>query len=182
MASPNVTKSEIQMDLTNELHDVLVCQSCDIVPRTGPIYTCESGDHATCNGCFRKYNVCKCKADIEYRNKGLEKVRDTLPHSCKFRKNGCDAILPLESLLDHEVGCQWRQIFCPSLICRTNKSHPFFKVVFKMLDDHLTNNHTALAKKTKNSHVFSGITKHDLNTEVPFLSNLKRHFCSVWGV
>jgi hypothetical protein len=145
MAS-NITKSETQleMDLKKKLHndifEFVVCQICLEVPKYGAIYTCDSGDHATCNDCWNRFTakrVCKCKAVINCRNKGLEKVRTTLPLSCKFRKNGCSAVLTLESLLYHEVECQFRAIFCPVRECQ--KEVP--RIVFKNLEDHLTEYH-----------------------------------------
>jgi hypothetical protein len=53
------------------------------------------------------------KSNVSARSKASEIVRTTLPLSCKFRKNGCNAVLTLEALLHHEVDCQWRLIFCP---------------------------------------------------------------------
>jgi hypothetical protein len=67
----------------------------------------------------------------------LEKIRTTLPLSCKFQKIGCNAVLTLESLLYHEVECQFRGIFCPFEQCQ--KEVPY--IVFKNLDDHLTEYH-----------------------------------------
>jgi hypothetical protein len=148
-ASSNFVKSEAQIrmdvkkELHNELHDVFVCQNCEEIPKEGPIYTCDSGEHATCNDCFETSKVCQCKGDIKYRNKGLEKVRTTLPFSCKFRKNGCTAILTLESMLYHEVDCQWRLIFCPELNCISNESDGA-KIIYNLFDDHLTEHHTDL--------------------------------------
>jgi hypothetical protein len=148
MAS-KITKSETQNDLDvkkrlhNDLHEFLVCQKCKEVPKYGPIYSCDSGDHATCQYCFKTSKVCKCKANIKVRNKGLEKVRTTLPMSCKFRKNGCNAVLTLESLLYHERDCQFRVIFCIFLDCFCN-SQKIPKIIFKNLEDHLTEKHTQI--------------------------------------
>jgi E3 ubiquitin-protein ligase SIAH1 len=146
MAPSNVTKSasQIEMDLKkklhNEFHEFLVCQNCTVIPKEGPIYTCDSGKHATCNECFQISKVCKCKLQIKNRSDVLEKVRTTLPLACKFRKNGCNAVLSLESLLYHEVDCQWRPIFCPILDCKSNDT----KIIFNLLDTHLTEHHTDL--------------------------------------
>jgi E3 ubiquitin-protein ligase SIAH1 len=170
MAANLVFKSEsqIRIDMKKELHielyDLLVCQNCEAVPKTGPIYTCESSKHATCNSCFHKAKICKCKADIKYRNAGLAKVRTTLPLSCKYRKNGCNAVLTLEALLCHEVDCQWRPIFCPILWCSRNHGDGV-KIIFNMLDNHLTEHHTAEANDWNGSFMkdsFNGITEDDL--------------------
>jgi hypothetical protein len=149
MAS-NITKSETQNDmdlkkkLRNDLYEFLVCQKCEEVPKQGPIFTCDAGDHATCNDCFQISKVCKCIAKIKNRCKVLEKIRTTLPMSCKFRKNGCNAVLTLESLLYHEVDCQFRLIFCPVLECTVN-------IVFKNFEDHLTEHHKDMVMYSANT-------------------------------
>jgi hypothetical protein len=142
----NITKSETQsnMDLKktlhNDIYEFIVCQKCEEVPKEGPIFSCDGGDHATCNVCFHTSKVCKCKANIKHRSKVLEKIRTTLPLSCKFRKNGCNSVLTLESLLYHEVDCQFRLIFCPS--CPV-KEVP--NIVFKNFEDHLSEHHKDMA-------------------------------------
>jgi E3 ubiquitin-protein ligase SIAH1 len=171
MASSVVkSESQIWMDLKKELHndlyEFLVCQNCEAVPKEGPIYTCDSGSHETCHNCIFKSKICKCNADIKVRNKGLEKVRNTLPLSCKFRKNGCNTILTLESLLYHEVDCQWRPILCPSLGCDSNYSSPA-KIIFNSFANHLTEHHSALANELKESLIESHFTdiRDDLLTK-----------------
>jgi hypothetical protein len=157
MAS-NVTKSEsqIEMDLKkklhNELYEYIVCQKCEEVPKEGPIYSCNSGKHATCNDCFQTIQVCKCNTYIQHRSEGLEKFRTSLPLSCKYRKNGCNAVLTLESLLYHEVDCLSRPIFCPVF----EKSCD--KIIFNMFDDHWTEHHTVLTNYTNKSFTDSSIT------------------------
>jgi hypothetical protein len=174
MASSIVkSESQIRMDLKKELHnelyDVFVCQNCKEVPKEGAIYTCDSGDHSTCHDCFQTCKVCKCDGNIKNRIKALEKVRTTLPLSCKFRKNGCNAVLTLESLLYHEVDCQWRQIFCPQLLCSSNLSNGT-KIIFNILDDHLTEHHTELAKQLSElselSETFLDVTENKLNETI----------------
>jgi hypothetical protein len=159
MAS-NFTKSELQIELDvkkklhNDLYEFLVCQNCETVPKEGPIYTCDSGSHETCHNCFLKSEICKCDANIKVRNKGLEKVRTTLPLSCKFRKIGCNAILTLESLLYHEVDCEWRPIFCPILECSRNAFNTV-KIIFNLFSNHLTEHHTDLANDLNESMIES---------------------------
>jgi hypothetical protein len=142
MAS-NITRSvaQIEMDLKKKLHNdlfkFLVCQECEEVPKKGPIYTCDAGDHATCHKCFQTSEICKCNADIKNRSKVLEKIRITLPLACKNRKNGCNTVSTLKSLLYHEVDCQFRGIFCPVLVCTEEVPN----IIFKNLEDHLTEHH-----------------------------------------
>jgi hypothetical protein len=181
MASYNVTKSasQIEMDLKkklhNDFHEFLVCQNCTIIPKEGPIYTCDSGKHATCNECFQISKVCKCKLQIKNRSDVLEKVRTTLPLACKFRKNGCNAVLSLESLLYHEVDCQWRTIFCPILDCNSNKRNDT-KIIFNLLENHFTEHHTTFTNFKNYSMIksnFTGLTKDYLNGKEAVLAPFK---------
>jgi hypothetical protein len=136
-------KTQIELDLKKNLHidlyKFLVCQECEEVPKYGLIYTCDAGDHATCKYCFETSKVCKCKCNdnIKNRSKALEHIRTTLPLACKNRKNGCNAILAINSLLCHEVDCQFRGIFCPVLSCTKEVGN----IVFNNLGDHLTEHH-----------------------------------------
>jgi hypothetical protein len=169
------SESQIRMDLKKELHndlyEFLVCQNCEAVPKEGHIYTCNSGKHATCNDCFQISKVCKCNANIKHRSEGLEKVRTTLPLSCKYRKNGCNNILTLESLLYHEVDCEWRPIFCPVWSCISNKSLlNTVKIIFNLFANHLTEHHTDLANDLNESMIeshFTPITEDYLNGLAP---------------
>lgn len=134
----NMAKSETQF--------TTVCQKCKQVPKDGPIYTCNSRKHAICNDCFQASKVCQCKANINNRNKVLEEKRATLPLSCKNRINGCTMVLRLESLLDHEVICQWRPVSCPDLNCPRKK-------YFKFLGNHLTKAHPYLDHELNDSYI-----------------------------
>jgi hypothetical protein len=51
--------------------------------------------------------------------------------------------LTLESLLYHEIDCQWRKIFCPVLRCICNDTDGA-KIIFNLFEDHLTEHHTNL--------------------------------------
>jgi hypothetical protein len=170
------SESQIRMDVQKELHDelfdFLVCQSCEEEPKEGHIYTCNSGDHATCNACFQTIKVCKCKANIKHRNKVLEKMRATMPLSCKFRKNGCTAVLTLDSLVYHEDDCQWRPIVCPVFVPCNNK-----KIIFNLFDDHMTEHHTVIANQSHESFIEEKIVP--VNADECFNNAPKRHI--VWG-
>jgi hypothetical protein len=174
MASSVVkSESQIRMDLKKELHndfyEFLVCQNCEAVPKEGPIYTCDNAtcDFATCKDCWQitKKNICKCLSNVRTQSKVLEKLRTTLPLSCKFRKNGCNTILTLDSLLYHEVDCQRRPIFCPRLSCISNTTNAV-KIIFNLFAYHLTEHHTDVATDLFASMIeshFTDITAYYLN-------------------
>jgi hypothetical protein len=127
-------EAEIKKKFHNDLYTYLVCQKCKIVPKTGAIYVCTNGEHATCRACFNLSDICNiCQAKITTPSKGLEQIRTSLPMSCKHRKNGCTTIETMDfSLLNHELECECRPIFCPILSCQTET------VIFKKLGQHLT--------------------------------------------
>jgi hypothetical protein len=129
-------ETEVKQKLHNDLYTYLVCQRCKIVPKTGAIYVCAKGEHATCASCFISTKVCEvCKTAILTPSKGLEQLRTSLPMSCQYRKNGCTTVLTLDSLVYHEVDCEWRLIICPVLSCTTRT------IIFRLLSKHLTDNH-----------------------------------------
>jgi hypothetical protein len=156
----HITNYKIQ--LHNDLYKFLVCQKCEEVPKYGPIYTCDAGDHATCTDCFQTSKVCKCKAKITNRSIISEEIRTTLPLSCKNRKNGCNIVLTLDSLLCHELNCQFRVIFCPDL----NSTKDVPSIFFKNFVDHLTEHHKDINNKITSYNVQGFDVKEDYITPV----------------
>jgi hypothetical protein len=136
-------ETEVKKKLHNDLYTYLVCQRCKIVPKTGAIYVCATGEHATCVSCFIYFSKCEvCKATaMSTRSKGLEQLRTSLPMSCQYRKNGCTTVLTLDSLVYHEVDCEWRHIFCPVLNC------PIKTTIFHLLSKHVTDIHKLVVKR-----------------------------------
>jgi hypothetical protein len=121
---------------------------CDIVPKEGPIYLCTVGDHATCNNCFKSSSICqKCKAEIKTRSRGLEEMRNVLPMSCKYRKNGCKTISMLDNLVIHETECEWRPVFCPVLFCNEKT------LIFNSIDTHLDISHKSHSRLNREQKV-----------------------------
>jgi E3 ubiquitin-protein ligase SIAH1 len=176
-------ETEMKKQLHNDLYDYLVCQKCQIVPKIGEIYVCAKNDHATCAACFMSTKVCKiCKTAITTQSKVLEQLRTRLPISCKNRKNGCQTVLTLDSLVYHEIDCEWRPIFCPDLSCKAET------VIFNTLDQHLTDNHIYHNVPTNQSFFFNGFNTvkeeyYSGNSEfwIPVKLSLKKaqFFCEV---
>jgi hypothetical protein len=129
-------ETEVKTKIHNDLYAYLVCQKCKIVPKTGEIYVCAKNEHATCAACFISTKVCKiCKTAVTTQSKVLEQLRTSLPISCKNRKNGCQTVLTIDSLVYHEIDCEWRLIFCPDLNCKAEI------IIFNKLNQHLTEHH-----------------------------------------
>jgi hypothetical protein len=134
---------------TDLLYNYLVCQKCEIVPKTGEIYICAQGEHATCAACFILTKVCGiCKTAITTPSKVLEQLRRSLPISCMNRQNGCSAVLTMDSFVYHELDCEWRPIFCPVLFCKAKT------VIFNKLCQHLTEQHSENPNVDKKLLVF----------------------------
>jgi hypothetical protein len=68
--------------------------------------------------------------------------------------------LTLESLHYHEVDCQFRVIFCPVLTCNACSDVP--KIIFKNLEDHLTEHHTDTPTDTSYTERTFTVTEEDL--------------------
>jgi hypothetical protein len=134
-------ETDLKKQLHNDLYDYLVCQRCQIVPKTGEIYVCALGEHAMCADCFISTKVCPiCFTKNARPSKGLEQLRNKLPMSCKYRKNGCTTVLTLDSMLYHEPECQLRLIFCPDLNCGA-------KELFQELGLHLKYSHPCVVER-----------------------------------
>jgi hypothetical protein len=129
-------ETEVKKKLHNDLYTYLVCQKCQIVPKTGTIYACATAEHAICAACFVWTKICTiCKtAVMPTPSKILQQLRTSLPISCKNRKNGCKTVLTMDSLVYHEVECEWRTIVCPDLNCKILQN-------FNMLDQHWKQHH-----------------------------------------
>jgi hypothetical protein len=107
------------------------------------LYRFANREHATCAACFISTKVCEVCKMATIPSPVLEQLRTSLPISCKYRKNGCQTVLTLDSLVYHEIDCEWRLIFCPDLSCNTEP------VIFNTLDQHLTENHKTSVITTK---------------------------------
>jgi hypothetical protein len=136
-------ETEVKKKLHNDLYTYLVCQKCQIVPKTGTIYACPKAEHAICAACFVLTKICTiCKtAVLPTPSKILEQLRTSLPISCKNRKNGCKTVLTMDSLVYHEVECEWRKIVCPDFFCKIGN------VIYNMLSQHMTEHKNQIVDK-----------------------------------
>ncbi|CAG7729907.1 unnamed protein product [Allacma fusca] len=104
-----------------------------------------------------------CRGDLpEKKIKALEveKIVRRSPFGCKFRKFGCNAVMPLEGIIDHELDCQFASSvnFCKCLGLNCKK-----KVQFQNLLSHLTTKH----------EISVGTLKYDLGEEIELSQDLR---------
>jgi hypothetical protein len=81
-----------------------------------PIFQCPNG-HLVCETCKKKLSVCPtCKlaySSVEIRNRGLEKLAETLIEPCK---HGCGEQLSRPARKEHEEkNCTMRPYTCPTI-------------------------------------------------------------------
>jgi hypothetical protein len=95
MASKNTNKrksdteieAEMKKKFHNDLYTYLVCQKCKIVPKTGAIYVCTNGDHASCRACFNQSdicNICQVKAKETKKCRHRDADDDDLVKFCQL--------------------------------------------------------------------------------------------------
>ena len=104
---------------SEDLREDLQCPVCFSIPRSGPIYQCESG-HLHCKKCHPGLRQCPiCRGQIgNTRSLMTEKLIAKLTTKCSFTEQGCceDEKLPEEMLL-HERACNFRLVKCLFIAC-----------------------------------------------------------------
>ena len=118
--------------------DSLQCFSCKDVPgfkkEQRNRYSCVDESHQLCEKCKP---ACDCGSLVGKRpNPALKKLLKDLPVFCQHYKTGCrEMFLQAESLDDHQQGCIFRQVYCPTIVCDNIDCNE--KVLFKDVIDHL---------------------------------------------
>ena len=131
----------IQIDYKRKLLENIIeslqCFKCKDVPgfkkEQQNRYSCVDESHQLCEKCKLK---CDCGSVVGKRpNPALKKILKDLPVYCPHYKSGCtDFFLQAESMVDHQQGCIFRQVFCPVFTCKK-------KVLFKDVIEHLKQVH-----------------------------------------
>ena len=124
---------------SDDIREDLQCPVCLKIPRTTPIYQCESG-HIHCKSCHPKLTNCPvCRSVVgSTRNLTAEKMIARLPTKCFFSENGCSApAKPLDEQSKHEKNCTYRTVNC----FVTNCNQP---IPMKALIEHIMKSHTDL--------------------------------------
>ena len=104
---------------SEDLREDLQCPVCFSIPRSGPIYQCESG-HLHCKKCHPGLRQCPiCRGPVgNTRALMIEKLIARLTTKCSFTEQGCFAQekVPEEMLL-HEKACNFRLVKCLFFEC-----------------------------------------------------------------
>jgi hypothetical protein len=88
------------------------CPGCDEIPQP-PVFTCSSG-HIVCTLC-KEVGACSvCGGDYSgnARNFIVERIVTTNNFPCRFHHEGCDKVLNVAELLEHQKECFHRHCKC----------------------------------------------------------------------
>ena len=117
------------------------CPVCLEVPKSTPIFQCDSG-HIHCNICHPKLQncpICRIKLGAQIRSLMTEKIFTQIQVKCVYEQ--CSKLVLIQSIQNHEEKCEFRVINCPiSKICQE-------KIVVNSLQKHLNETHATLISK-----------------------------------
>ena len=115
-----------------ELRRLVECPVCLSTPREGPVPCCPKG-HLVCVPCLDKLKDagrvdCPTCRGAMGQGKSLLAfaVAEQVQHEC--RHHGCTKLLSLDQIEEHERGCDWRLIVCPSAGSHCRAMIPFCQV------------------------------------------------------
>merc|ERR1712192_66779 len=101
-----------------ELRKLVECPVCLMTPREGPVPCCPQG-HLMCVPCVSKLksegrvNCSTCRGPMGQGKSLLAfAVAEQVQHEC--RHQGCTRLFPFDQIEQHEGGCKWRLVVCPS--------------------------------------------------------------------
>merc|ERR1712192_183628 len=108
-----------------ELRKLVECPVCLMTPREGPVPCCPQG-HLICVPCLSKLkglgrvNCPTCRGPMGQGKSRLAfAVAEQVQDECRqCRHQGCTRLPPFDQIEQHEGGCDWRLIACPSNHCR----------------------------------------------------------------
>jgi len=109
---------KIEERTAEKFRKLVECPVCLSTPREGPVPCCPSG-HLVCVTCLNKWKGegradCPTCRHAMGQGKSLLAfaVAEKVHHECTHQD--CTTMLPLGQIEEHERGCDWRLIFCPS--------------------------------------------------------------------
>ena len=115
-----------------EFRKLVECPVCLMTPREGPVPCCPQG-YLVCVRCLSKLkgegrvNCPTCRGPMGQGKSLLAfAVAEQVQHEC--RHLGCTRLLPFDQIEQHEGGCDWRLIACPSSSKRCRAMIPFCHV------------------------------------------------------
>ena len=128
--------------------DILKCKLCKKI-LLNP-YDCSKCGNTFCYYCINKLKQnnlpCpfNCKSfDITPSSVGIKKFLNPLKFECKYKKNGCQEIIPYMNIENHENNCPFNVTDCPNSQCKQ-------KIRNNMLENHIQNECPYTLFKCKN--------------------------------
>jgi hypothetical protein len=132
--------------LGQDLLNALECPVC-MEYMTPPIFLCENG-HSICSHCRPQLPLCPtCRRHFlsNARNVGLESIAVELDYPC--RNSGCDEVLPLEEITQHQAVCPHRPFECPLV----HGSHCAWKGPHSLIKKHVMESHVRYVREGSQS-------------------------------
>ena len=141
------SRFQIRRESLENVIETLQCYNCKSIPGLGEgekdRFSCFNESHQLCKDCKNK---CKCGSEVgKNPNPILRKMLEDSPMYCPHYKTGCRQVfLKTENLEDHRMGCIFRPVYCPLIICKE-------KVLFVNILEHLNERHFHLIEYVKSS-------------------------------
>ena len=112
------SKRKIEFQYKKRLFELIAedftCNSCQMVPRKGPIFQSLTDRKNLCSNCKKPTH------ENFHEFFGFDKLLKELPNFCKYKKNDCKVVLEPENLDYHEEECEYRDVICPLGFCQEN--------------------------------------------------------------
>ena len=112
------SKRKIEFQYKKRLFELIAedftCNSCQMVPRNGPIFQSLTDRKNLCSNCKKPTH------ENFHEFFGFDKLLKELPNFCKYKKNDCKVVLEPENLDYHEEECEYRDVICPLGFCQEN--------------------------------------------------------------
>ena len=126
--------------ISNDFRKDFECPVCLEIPKSIPIFQCESG-HIHCNVCHPKLQNCPiCRVKLGHtRSLMSEKMFQQIQIKCSYE--ACSEMVLIQDVQNHEEKCEFRTVSCPvNKVCRE-------KLSVNQLQKHLSEAHPTLISK-----------------------------------
>ena len=164
-----LSKEDIDLTELSMIKNGLLCNRCEKFPRPGEkTYYCQGSTHIVvrlvCSNCFKKNQNCDGDGCYKRSSRSYPLLSETpqifgnffsafTQRDCVYVKRGCNEVVHVDKLQEHEDFCIFQPVLCPLVRCNET-------VVFHEVTDHLTRAHPD-CKPFENEWDFHG-TKNDL--------------------
>ena len=164
-----LSKEDIDLTELSMIKNGLLCYRCQKFPRPDEkTYYCKGPSHTfvrlVCSSCFKTNQKCDIIGCYNRNTRSYPELTETpqifgnffsafTQRECVYLKRGCNEVLHVDKLQEHEDFCVFQPVLCPLVKCDVT-------VTFQDVTDHLTRAHPD-CKPFENEWEFFG-TKDDL--------------------